>query len=213
LKARPCWSKRAVPRGKPRPGGGSSNGRTADSDSACLGSNPSPPAIQYPLNRVLVPGAEIGRHFGQMPAGKDPERRSRRSFSRLGTSGPGQVSRLQCSISETGINGTRGWLLSGTFRNRAPDDATFSVEKSGNVRLQGLVVAGFAKLKQRIFASITGNGGRHTGNFPCGIHEPVLARNIPQKEKRRRRSSQKPHKMGTKKGKEKKGKESCFPFI
>ena len=29
----------------PGPGfGGSSNGRTADSDSACLGSNPSPPA-------------------------------------------------------------------------------------------------------------------------------------------------------------------------
>lgn len=35
----------ATPEGSPGPGfGGSSNGRTADSDSACLGSNPSPPA-------------------------------------------------------------------------------------------------------------------------------------------------------------------------
>lgn len=41
-----CYDPRSgdAPR-SPGPGfGGSSNGRTADSDSACLGSNPSPPA-------------------------------------------------------------------------------------------------------------------------------------------------------------------------
>lgn len=44
LKGPPGWSKRAVPKGFFPGFGGSSNGRTADSDSACLGSNPSPPA-------------------------------------------------------------------------------------------------------------------------------------------------------------------------
>src|SRR4029079_4453958 len=42
--------------GSPDPGnGGSSNGKTADSDSACLGSNPSPPATQSCLNCCLYP--------------------------------------------------------------------------------------------------------------------------------------------------------------
>ena len=46
-------SGRGVPSGHPQghglstPVGGSSNGRTADSDSASLGSNPSPPANKY----------------------------------------------------------------------------------------------------------------------------------------------------------------------
>ena len=41
------------------PAGGSSNGRTADSDSASLGSNPSPPATQpryYGANAPSFPG-------------------------------------------------------------------------------------------------------------------------------------------------------------
>src|ERR1700684_2222781 len=42
-----------------RPAGGSSNGRTADSDSAGLGSNPSPPATQSILRRYLSRPSQI----------------------------------------------------------------------------------------------------------------------------------------------------------
>ena len=51
-------------------GGGSSNGRTADSDSASLGSNPSPPAIQSILRRKNERGTQAdqetcARHVGR----------------------------------------------------------------------------------------------------------------------------------------------------
>jgi hypothetical protein len=42
-----------------RPAGGSSNGRTADSDSASLGSNPSPPANHNPLEMYYFLGFGI----------------------------------------------------------------------------------------------------------------------------------------------------------
>jgi hypothetical protein len=46
--------------------GGSSNGRTADSDSASLGSNPSPPAnlLFYYLRQNLFPPGVVGYPFG-----------------------------------------------------------------------------------------------------------------------------------------------------
>ncbi len=50
LKGSGRWSKRAVPN-RFSGFGGSSNGRTADSDSACLGSNPSPPASHFCFDR------------------------------------------------------------------------------------------------------------------------------------------------------------------
>ena len=50
------------------PAGGSSNGRTADSDSASLGSNPSPPATCFPyvfpfiaLDKSVQLGAQLGK--------------------------------------------------------------------------------------------------------------------------------------------------------
>src|SRR5690242_15577414 len=74
-------------------GGGSSNGRTADSDSASLGSNPSPPANLFsdlravaaerppPSNPQVTPGAKITPNQGcrqpaQSPAPMDSMDRS-----------------------------------------------------------------------------------------------------------------------------------------
>src|SRR5665213_1460326 len=60
----------------PAAGGGSSNGRTADSDSASLGSNPSPPANLTHLHYCIL-RRDVQREIGAFPGVCGPGYRGR----------------------------------------------------------------------------------------------------------------------------------------